>query len=285
MASSDVLTAIRELSNAKQLERADLLDLLRDGINAALVKRYGPGVRSEIDIDEMKGTIRVQVLRTVVEQVEDPSSQISLEEARWEDPDFQPGDVRLPLDKIFHASRLKVGTPCVLIVHRDDYFSAQLAVNLGGGGGVDREIAAHRRHQNIHLTYFGNLLIAQGVAEVAEVADFDAIDFKTKESHIAPLAAVLGIVKGWNRFKLYPLYLFSLFDHDRIIFDDGHVAMVAVRMADGDDVSRFVKLPIRYPLVGSIWVDNYFDAFIRCNQEGGVSQPFDFHNAEALPIS
>ncbi|MBI4421759.1 MAG: transcription termination/antitermination protein NusA, partial [Gemmatimonadetes bacterium] len=91
--SPEVLTAIRELSNAKQLERGELLDLLRDGIHAALVKRYGPGVRSEIEIDELKGTIRVAVLRTVVEHVEDPSSQVSLEEARWEDPDFQPGDV------------------------------------------------------------------------------------------------------------------------------------------------------------------------------------------------
>src|SRR5215510_15053705 len=90
---AEVLAAIRELSNAKQLERADLLDLLRDGIHAALVKRYGPGVRSEIEIDEMKGSIRVAVLRTVVELVEDPSSQVALEEARWEDPDFQPGDV------------------------------------------------------------------------------------------------------------------------------------------------------------------------------------------------
>src|SRR5205823_7459022 len=100
--SPEVLTAIRELSTAKQLERAELLDLLRDGIHAALVKRYGPGVRSEIDIDELKGTIRVAVLRTVVEQVEDPNSQVSLEEARWEDPDFQPGDVleeEVPFDQ------------------------------------------------------------------------------------------------------------------------------------------------------------------------------------------
>jgi N utilization substance protein A len=103
MASSpEVLAAIRELSNAKQLERADLLDLLRDGIHAALVKRYGPAVRSEIEIDELKGTIRVAVLRTVVETVEDPSSQVSLEEARWEDADFQPGDVleeEVPFDQ------------------------------------------------------------------------------------------------------------------------------------------------------------------------------------------
>ncbi len=91
--SAEVLAAIRELAHSKQLDRESLLDLLRDGIHAALVKKYGPTVRSEIGIDEMKGEIRVAILRTVVEEVEDPVCQVSLEEARWEDPDFEPGDV------------------------------------------------------------------------------------------------------------------------------------------------------------------------------------------------
>src|SRR3989449_2232562 len=92
--TADVVSAIRELTNTKQLERAELLDLLKDGLHAALVKRYGPNVRSEIGIDELKGTIRVVVLRTVVETVEDPGSQVALEEARFEDPDFQVGEDR-----------------------------------------------------------------------------------------------------------------------------------------------------------------------------------------------
>ena len=91
--TSDVVSAIRELTSTKQLERTELLDLLKDGLHAALVKRYGPNVRAEIGIDELKGTIRIAVLRTVVETVEDPGSQVALEEARFEDPDFQVGDV------------------------------------------------------------------------------------------------------------------------------------------------------------------------------------------------
>jgi N utilization substance protein A len=91
--SAEVLSAIRELANTKQLDRESLIDLLRDGIHAALVKKYGPTVRSEIEIDEMKGQIRVAILRTVVQEVEDPACQVSLEEARWEDEDFEPGDV------------------------------------------------------------------------------------------------------------------------------------------------------------------------------------------------
>ena len=91
--TSEVVSAIRELTNTKQLERTELLDLLKDGLHAALVKRYGPNVKAEIGIDELKGTIRIAVLRTVVEAVEDPGSQVTLEEARFEDPDFQVGDV------------------------------------------------------------------------------------------------------------------------------------------------------------------------------------------------
>ena len=91
--TTDVVSAIRELTNTKQLERTELLDLLKDGLHAALVKRYGPNVRAEIGIDELKGTIRIAMLRTVVETVEDPGTQITLEEARFEDPDFQVGDV------------------------------------------------------------------------------------------------------------------------------------------------------------------------------------------------
>ncbi len=89
---AEVLSALRELATAKQLEPHELVDLLRDGIQAALVRRYGPEVNSEIELDATKGTMAVTVLRTVVETVEDPSTQISLEEARWEDPDFQVGE-------------------------------------------------------------------------------------------------------------------------------------------------------------------------------------------------
>ncbi|HJP57456.1 MAG TPA: transcription termination factor NusA [Gemmatimonadales bacterium] len=88
-----MLAAFRELTTTKQLERADLLDLLRDGIQAALARRYGPNVRFELTVDELQGSIRIVRLRQVVEEVEDPSAQVSLEEARYEDPDFAVGDM------------------------------------------------------------------------------------------------------------------------------------------------------------------------------------------------
>ena len=97
--SAEILTAIRELTNAKQIDRAELHGLLRDGITAALQKKYGPNVQSEVEIDENKGQIRIVLLKTVVEEVTDAGSQVSVEEARYEDPEFQPGDMmEIPVD-------------------------------------------------------------------------------------------------------------------------------------------------------------------------------------------
>src|SRR5688572_1181088 len=89
----EILTAIRELTNTKQLDKTELHGLLFDGITAALAKKHGPTVQAEVAIDEDKGTIRIVRLRTVVADVTDPAREVSLEEARFEDPEFQVGDV------------------------------------------------------------------------------------------------------------------------------------------------------------------------------------------------
>ena len=97
--SADILNAIRELTNSKQLDRSELHGLLEDGIHAALAKKHGPNVQAEVEINEDKGTIRIVLLKTVVEEVTDPSREVSVEEARFEDPEFQIGDVmEIPVD-------------------------------------------------------------------------------------------------------------------------------------------------------------------------------------------
>jgi N utilization substance protein A len=93
VSSAEILAAFREVSNTKQLDRAELYALLTDGILAALAKKYGPNVQAEVDIDDGKGDIRIVLLKTVVETVEDPSNQISVEDAKAFDESFEPGDV------------------------------------------------------------------------------------------------------------------------------------------------------------------------------------------------
>jgi len=97
--SAEILAAFRELSNSKQLDRTELHGLLQDGIHAALAKKHGANVQAEVEINEDKGAIRIVLLKTVVEEVTDPSREMLLEEARFEDPEFQVGDVmEIPVD-------------------------------------------------------------------------------------------------------------------------------------------------------------------------------------------
>jgi N utilization substance protein A len=97
--SAEILLALRELANSKQIDRTELQELLKDGILAALAKKHGPTVQAEVDIDDAKGDIRIVMLKKVVEEIEDPTTDILLEEARYEDPDYQIGDLmEIPVD-------------------------------------------------------------------------------------------------------------------------------------------------------------------------------------------
>ena len=89
----DILNAIKELTNSKQMDREELRALLQDGILAALGRKYGPTVDAEVDIDETKGEIRIVRLRTVSAEVTDPVREVTLEEARVLDESFELGDV------------------------------------------------------------------------------------------------------------------------------------------------------------------------------------------------
>jgi N utilization substance protein A len=91
--AAQIVAAFRDVAATKSLSDEEMTDLVKDGILAGLARIYGPTVQAEIDIDEDTGEFDIVVLRRVVEEVEDPATEISLEEARWDDDTFEVGDV------------------------------------------------------------------------------------------------------------------------------------------------------------------------------------------------
>jgi len=87
-----VVEAFRMMAANKSLSTEELYDLIREGIHAALARRFGGPVEAEIEFDD-EGDIAITVLKEVAETVEDPARQVTLEQARWDDPDFQVGDL------------------------------------------------------------------------------------------------------------------------------------------------------------------------------------------------
>jgi transcription termination/antitermination protein NusA len=91
--AAQIVAAFRDVASTKSLSEEEMTDLVKDGMLAGLARIYGATVQAEIDIDEDTGEFDIVVLRRVVEEVEDPASEISKEEARWDDETFEVGDV------------------------------------------------------------------------------------------------------------------------------------------------------------------------------------------------
>lgn len=97
--SSLIGQAVGAIAKAKDLDSDEVDVLVKEAIHAGLARIFGANVDTEIDVDQRTGEIDMLVLKRVVATVEDDSSEISVEEARWDDPTYEVGDVmEIPVD-------------------------------------------------------------------------------------------------------------------------------------------------------------------------------------------
>src|SRR5690625_4929652 len=80
--SSELFQAIRFLEKEKGIDQAVLLEALEAALISAYKKNYKATGNFTVNINEEKGTMKVSEQRTVVDEVEDEVVEISLEDAR-----------------------------------------------------------------------------------------------------------------------------------------------------------------------------------------------------------
>ena len=76
----------------KMIDREIVLEAMEEAIQKAARARYGAENEIRAQIDRKTGEIRLFRIMEVVEEVENPSTQVSLEDARREKPDAEIGD-------------------------------------------------------------------------------------------------------------------------------------------------------------------------------------------------
>jgi len=84
--------AIDQISKDKGIDRDLLVDTLEEAIRASVVKKYGDDLDIEVSFNEEIGEIEVYQFKVVVDEVEDPSREITLEDAKIHDPNVQADD-------------------------------------------------------------------------------------------------------------------------------------------------------------------------------------------------
>ena len=92
--SNELIRALDLLEEERGISKEVLLEAVQNALVSAYKKHFGgSGQNVRVEIDPKRGEVRVYSTKTVVERVEDPSTQISLEEMRREDPTAEIGDL------------------------------------------------------------------------------------------------------------------------------------------------------------------------------------------------
>ncbi len=94
----DINTLVRQMAAERDIEPEKLIDAIAEAISSAARKHYKErSVHTEIDPES--GEVFCWKTRTVVEEVEDPESEWTLEQGQAADPEVEIGDeLRWPLD-------------------------------------------------------------------------------------------------------------------------------------------------------------------------------------------
>lgn len=88
----EIARVVDQLAKEKGLPKEMVWDMLKKSIEQAAKKRLGERKMFEVQYDADSGKLVLEQIKTVVEKVEDPDTEISLEEARKMDPYFNVGD-------------------------------------------------------------------------------------------------------------------------------------------------------------------------------------------------
>jgi transcription termination/antitermination protein NusA len=92
MISKEFFQALKDLQAEKNISPEFFISALESGLTAAYKKIYGEAKSASVELNEEKCTIRIFSYKTVVETVEDPDKQISLEDAKLIKKSIQVGD-------------------------------------------------------------------------------------------------------------------------------------------------------------------------------------------------
>jgi N utilization substance protein A len=92
MLFADIKRVVEQVSRDKGIDRQILIEALEEALRSAARKKFGAKVDIEANFNDESGEIEVFQFKQVVENVEEPDLQISLEEGLKLDPECEVGD-------------------------------------------------------------------------------------------------------------------------------------------------------------------------------------------------
>ena len=89
----ELIEALAQIEKEKGISKEILLEAIESSLVAACKNEYGKSDNIHVIINRDNGKVFVYAEKTVVEEVEDPVTQISLANAKLKDPKYDLGDI------------------------------------------------------------------------------------------------------------------------------------------------------------------------------------------------
>lgn len=91
--NKEFILAIEDLEREKEISKDLLIEAIESALVSAYKKNYGTSQNVRVNINKDTGDIDVFMRRDIVIEVTDPLGEVSLEDARAIDPEYELGDV------------------------------------------------------------------------------------------------------------------------------------------------------------------------------------------------
>lgn len=117
--NKEFIFAMDELEKEREISKDLLIEAIKSALVSAYKKNYGTSQNVRVNIDRELGDIEVFMRKDVVDEVEDPFIEVSLEEARSIDPEYETGDVIEYLVTPKDFGRIAAQTAKQVVVQKD----------------------------------------------------------------------------------------------------------------------------------------------------------------------
>ncbi len=129
MINKDFFQALDELEAQKKINKEQFLETLEAALTSAYKKMYGEAKNALVKLNPEKNTIKIYSYKTVVNEVEDPDKEISLEDARAIKKSYDVGDSVVNEEATKDFGRIAAQTAKQVVMQRLKEIERQMAIS------------------------------------------------------------------------------------------------------------------------------------------------------------
>lgn len=177
-----LLDALDQLEEEKGISKDEIIQILEKALVSAYKKNFGSAKNVDVRIDRMTGDIQLFQVFDVVENVEDPLTQISLDEAKKSDPLTEIGEKIYKKMSVKNFGRIAAQTAKQVLIQRI------------------RELEKERQYEH-YSGLAGSVVTAEVIRVTADWADVRVGKIETR----LPKKEWIGneVIKSGDLIKVY----------------------------------------------------------------------------------